>query len=140
MSNMVQTIPLAASAERTTSGSGTAQKVPLGKRIAVLFDATALDTAAGDKLDVYVDFSLDGDKWYNGCHFTQVVGTGLAVTEWAIFDPSNPATTTLNVTSDCASGVVRPSTFGCYIRERHVVTSADTPKFTYSVAAQVQKF
>jgi hypothetical protein len=133
-----ESIVLAASAARTANGNGTG--VFVGgerKRFIVVNAITASATAAGDTADIYVDFSLDGTTWYNAVHFTQQAGNGAARTEYAVLDPSDPGTSTIDVTTDAASGVVRPSLFGPYIRARWVLVDgggADT-SHTFSVIA-----
>ena len=135
-------LTLAASAARTADGTGTAV-TGLGwrKRYVVLLDITASATDAADTLDVYVDVSLDGSTWLNAIHFTQQAGDGAAAKEYAVLDPSSPGTATIAVTSDAASGAVRPSLFGPQMRARWVIADAGTPgdqSHTFSVVAYAQ--
>lgn len=133
-----ETITLAASAARTTGANGTAVFIGGERRRFIVVNAiTASAAVAGDVCNVYVDFSLDGTTWHNAVHFTQQAGNGAARTEYAVLDPSNPGTSTIAVTSDAASGAVRPALFGAYIRARWAVTDggAHGQSHTFSVIA-----
>lgn len=94
------------------------------KRAEVTLDVTAMEGVAGDVLDVYVDVEVSPSKWANAVHYTQVAGNGAAQTKLAILDPSNPGTAEINVTSDCAGGVVRPALWGLSMRVRHTLVDA----------------
>ena len=75
-----------------------------------ILDVTAAATAAGDTLDVYVDFSPDGVLWINAIHFTQVLGNGGAKREIAKINANTglaTPTAPLSVAADAASGAVR---------------------------------
>lgn len=128
MGHFPQAATLLASATRVTAGAnqlGTAVVNLAGvKRAEVTLDVTVMAGVAGDVLDVYVDFEVSPGKWANGVHFTQVAGNGAAQTKVAIFDPSNPGTSELNVTSDCAGGAVRPALWGLSMRARHTLVDA----------------
>jgi len=134
-----QAYTLFASAARTdlTDGNGDAVEVRAHDRIIVLLDVTASATEAGDTLDVYVDASIDGTTWYNVGRFVQQAGDGSAKKEVMILDPSNPGVDVFDVTSDCASGKVRPAGFGRYLRGRCVVTevTTDNASHTFSLVA-----
>jgi len=136
---MAQEVVLAASASRNTSLTATGVQLPgWWDRLIVVLDITVAVAAAGDKLDVYLDFSLDGNKWFNGCRFVQQVGNVAVKTEYAMFDPANPGAATIAATADCGAGVTRPSAFGRFARARWVVTDAGTAGFTFSVKAYTQ--
>jgi len=107
------------------------------RRLVVLLSITASAADAGDTLDVYVDVSLDGSNWLNAIHFTQQAGNGSAAKEWAVLDPSAPGTSVVAATSDAASGAVRPSLCGPYVRARWaIVDSGDGDQsHTFSVTA-----
>lgn len=129
MGHMPQAATLFASAERTTAvanQAGTAvTNISSAKRIVCLLDVTAMGGAAGDTLDVYVDLSPDqGTTWINAAHFTQVAGNGAAQKKVAILDPSNPGTSEIDVTSDAASGAVRPAVWGDQMRGRYTLVDA----------------
>lgn len=121
-----------------TNVAGTA-KVTQGERkwLMVLLNITAAATAAGDTLDVYVDFlGPDGATWINGGHFTQAIGTGGALKSWMVFNlNANPGTTDLLVTTDAASGVVRPYVNGSQVRTRWTTAQATAVSYTFSVTA-----
>ena len=133
-----EAITLSALSAKVATGDGTG--VFIGgerKRFIVINAITASATAAGDTADVYVDFSLDNVTWYNAVHFTQQAGNGAARTEYAVLDPSAPGAVTIDVTTDAASGVTRPSLFGPYMRARWVLVDGgggDT-SHTFSVIA-----
>jgi hypothetical protein len=133
-----ETITLAASAARTAGANGPAVYVGGEReRLLVLLNVTASLTDAADTLDVYIDWSLDNVTWFNGGHFAQQAGNGAAKKEYMIFDPSNPGTASILVTSDAAAGAVRPAAFGVYIRARWaIVDSGDANQsHTFSVVA-----
>lgn len=139
-SNLLQgeTITLAASAARTAGANGTAVNIAGERRRFVIVNAiTNSDTDAGDTLDVYVDFSLDGTTWYNAVHFTQQSGAGAARTEYAVLDPANPGTSVINVTTDAAAAAVRPALFGPYMRARWAIADSGdgNSSHTFSVIA-----
>lgn len=120
-----ESITLAASAARTASANGTAVYIG-GERRRFIFicSITASATDAGDTLDVYIDWSLDNSTFYNGGHFTQQAGNGAAAKMFMVFDPSNPGTSVIAVTSDAASGAVRPGLFGPYVRARWAIADS----------------
>lgn len=100
---------------------------------------TASATAAADVLDVYIDVSIDGGTtWLNAIHFTQQAGNGSAVTQVAILDPSNPGTATIAVTSDAASGAVRPAVWGDAVRGRYVLVNNTAVSHTFGLTAYGQ--
>ena len=109
-------------------------------RCVALLDVTATVTDATDYLDVYLDWSLDGVTYFNGVHFTQVAGNATAIKHFAVLDPANPGTATFNVTSDCTSGVTKPSLCGPFIRPRWTITEAGTVNaaFTFSITFYTQ--
>jgi len=123
-----ETFTLFASAARATAvanSAGTAVQFN-GERqkFALLLDHTASGAVAGDTLDVYVDFSFDNVTWFNAVHFTQLAGDAAANKEFAFLDSANPGTATISVTSNAASGAVRPAIFGAYIRGRYTLVDA----------------
>ncbi|MBM3187094.1 MAG: hypothetical protein FJZ90_00040 [Chloroflexi bacterium] len=136
-----ETITLAALAARTVVANAVGATANIGgerKRFIVVNRITASATDAGDTLDVYVDFSLDGAIWYNAIHFTQKAGNTPARTEFAVLDPSNPGVAVVDVTADAASGAVRPALFGVYMRARWTVVEfagAGAASHTFSVIA-----
>ena len=105
------------------------------RRFIVLLDITNKDTEVDDTLDVYIDCLVDGTTWVNAVHFTQALGTGAAAKEVAILDATNPGATVLAVTTDAASGVVRPGVFGSQMRARWTVVDpgAGAASFTFAV-------
>lgn len=141
---MAQEHVLAASASRTTTAgtNGDAVQLPaFWKRLIVVLDVTASGVDNGDTLSVYIDFSLNGSKWFNAARFATQAGDGAAKTEIAIFDPSTPAATTFAITSDCAAGVTKPYLFGKWARYRYVVVDGaggGVPAHVFSVKAYSQ--
>lgn len=105
-----------------------------------ILDVTAAATAAGDTLDVYVDFSPDGVLWVNAIHFTQVLGNGGAKREIAKINANTglaTPTAPLSVAADAASGAVRNISLFEWVRYRAVSVDATTDdgSFTYSLKA-----
>jgi hypothetical protein len=124
---MAQKVPLFASATRVTAvanSAGTSFNVERTSRALILLDLTATAGVAGDTLDVFVDVSLDGTKWLNAAHFTQLAGNAAAMSAYVILDPTTPGTAPIVTTSDAASGVVRPSAWGRFIRGRYTLVDA----------------
>jgi hypothetical protein len=132
---------LAASAVRTSGANGSAVGGLGGfRRFVFLLDITGSATEAGDTLDVYVDVSLDGTTWFNAVHFTQQAGNGAAGKQIAVLDPSAPGTAVVAVTSDAASGAVRPAMWGPYMRARWAIadTSTSNSSHTFSLVGYAQ--
>lgn len=133
-----ETITLKASGAVTaTAGTnGTAVFIG-GERTRYIFflDVTAAATDVDDTLDCYIDWSIDNVTYYNGAHFTQVLGNGGVKSFFVVFDPSNPGTAGIATTADAAVNTVRPSLFGPYVRTRYVVVNpgAGAASFTFSV-------
>lgn len=125
---------------KTTGTNGDAVLSGFWRRIILLLDITASQTDAGDTLDVYVDVSPDGTTWFNAVHFNQQAGNGSAVKRFAVLDPSNPGTSTIDVTTDASSGAVRPALFGAFIRARYVLvnTGTENAAHTFSVTGYGQ--
>lgn len=133
-----EAITLFAAAARTTPTAGTNGTAVFlaGERQRFIFilNVTAAATDAADTLDVYIDWSLDGTTYFNGGHFTQVIGTGGAVAYYMVFDPTTPGVADVDVTADQAVSTVVPSLFGPYVRGRYVLVDADADaSFTFSV-------
>jgi hypothetical protein len=133
-----EVITLFASAVRTaTAGvNGTAVAI-LGERRRYIFilDVTAAATEGTDTLDVYIDWSIDNVTYYNGGHFTQVLGNGGAVSFYMVFDPTTPGVADIDVTADQAASTVVPSLFGPYVRGRYVEVDGGgvASSFTFSL-------
>jgi hypothetical protein len=141
---MARSATLFASAARTAAvaNSPSTAVLDIGRasRVQVQLDVTAMGGVAGDVLDVFVDVSMDGSKWLNAAHFTQVAGNGAAKTEIVILDPSNPGTAAFNVTSDAAAGAVRPAAWGLTLRGRYTLVDAGAhgQSATFSLKALAQ--
>lgn len=140
---MADALTLFASATRATAvanSAGASVDVNRASRILVLLDLTATAGASGDTLDVYVDVSLDGSKWLNAAHFTQLAGNAAAMSAYAILDPTTPGAAPIVTTSDASSGVVRPSAWGAYIRGRYTLVDAGAhgQSVTFSLVALSQ--
>ena len=120
----------------TAGTNGTAVNVA-GERRRFIFilNVTAAATDADDTLDVYIDWSLDNVTFYNGGHFTQVLGNGGAKSFYAVFDASAGTTAGVAVTADQAVNTFVPTLFGPYVRTRYVVVNpgAGAASFTFSV-------
>jgi hypothetical protein len=133
-----EVITLIASAARTaTAGTNGTAVTILGERKRYIFilAVTAAATDVDDTLDAYIDWSVDGTTYYNGGHFTQVLGNGGAKSEYMVFDATTPGVATVAVAADQASGAVLPSLFGAYVRLRYVIVNAGAANasFTFSL-------
>lgn len=133
-----EVVTLFASANRTATAGTNGTAVYLGgERIVFLFllDVTLCDDDVDDTLDVYVDWSMDNVTYYNGIHYTQVLGNGAPIQFYAIVGPAAAGTAVINTTTDAAVSVVRPEVFGPYARGRYVLVDgggADAD-FTFSL-------
>lgn len=120
----------------TAGTNGTAVYVG-GERTRYIFilAVTAAATEVDDTLNVFIDWSIDGTTYYNGGHFTPVLGNGGAKSFYMVFDPTTPGTADIAVTTDAANSTVRPSLFGAYVRARWVEVDAGgvASSFTFSV-------
>jgi len=138
-----ETFTLAASAARTATAVTNGTAIYFGgerQRFIVFLDVTAAATDIDDTLDVYIDFSLDNVTFYNGGHYTQVLGNGGVKSFYMVFDPSAPGTAGIAVTSDAAVNTVRPALIGPYIRARWVIVNpgGGAASFTFSVLGFAQ--
>jgi hypothetical protein len=130
-------ITLFASAPRTVTAaagvSGDAFYVG-GERVGYAFylDVTAVATAAGDILDVYIEWSLDGTTWFNGASFPSVVGDDGVRSFYASF-VIRGEDETLNITDEAAAGDVRSHMLAPFVRGHYIVTQADAATFTFSL-------
>ena len=133
-----ETFTLAASAARGATAVTNGTAVYFGgerQRFIVFLNVTAAATDVTDTLDVYVDFSLDDVTFYNGGHFTQVLGDGGVKAFYMVFDPSNPGTAGIAVATDAAVNTVRPALIGPYVRARWVIVNpgGGAASFTFSI-------
>lgn len=127
----------ASSALGDTAGTnGTAVYIG-GERVVyiIILSVTAAATDAADTLDVYIDWSLDGTTFFNGGHFTQVLGNGGAKSYYMVFGPSTSGVADVDISSDQAVSTVVPSLFGPYMRARWVIVDGGggAELFTFSV-------
>jgi hypothetical protein len=108
----------------------------------VVVRITNCDTDAGDKLDVFIDLSMDGTRWVNVGAITQQDGDGAANVECMVFTPglADNVDATVVVTADCAETVLRPGFAGAFLRARAVITESgtDDETFTFGVKAYIQ--
>ncbi len=130
-------ILLASAARGATAGTNGAGQYIGGERRRYIFilSVSAAATDVTDTLDVYVDWSLDDSTYFNGGHFTQCLGNGGVKKYYMVFDPSAPGTSVIDMTSDAASGAVRPALFGPYVRTRWIIVDpgAGAASFTFAV-------
>ena len=105
------------------------------RRYIFILNVTAAATAAGDTLDVYIDWSMDDTTYFNGAHFTQVLGNGGAVAFYTVFDADGGVTADVDVTADQAANATVPSLFGPYVRSRYIIADGGghAESFTFSV-------
>ena len=132
---------LVASAARTTSSNAV---VPLGDdytRATYLLDVTATSSAAGDKLNVYVQRTPDeGTTWDDLLHFTEVLGTTGAVKHIAQWNGYDAVERELGTPQDAAmsAGVYQGGILGPQLRVKWVVTNGGgSHSFTFSVSAML---
>jgi hypothetical protein len=128
----------AAAARATAAANAVGTAVYLGgerRRFIFILNVTAAATDAADTLDVYVDWSLDGTTYFNGAHFTQVVGNGGAVAYYTVFDATTGLAADVAITADQAANTTSPALFGPYVRGRYtLVDSGDADQsFTFSL-------
>lgn len=121
-------------ARGATAGVSSATRFVGGERIGYIFflDVTAAATDVDDTLDVYIDWSLDDTRWFNGAHFTQVLGNGGAVSFYTTFVIQG-ADADVAVTADAAANVTRGTMLAPYIRGRYVIVDpgAGAASFTF---------
>jgi hypothetical protein len=105
------------------------------ERYIFILAVTAAATDVDDTLDCYIDWSIDNVTYYNGGHFTQVLGNGGVKAFYMVFDPTTPGATDIACSADLAVSTVLPSLFGAYVRTRYVVVNpgAGAASFTFSV-------
>ena len=109
------------------------------KQVELMLDVTNADADAADTLDVYVDASINGVKWVNICHFTQIIGTDAAKTIVAII-PTIGAAVMTDVTADLVAGNMR-NFIGSWLRSRATRVEGaggGVMSFTYSLKACVK--
>jgi len=133
-----ETFTLAASAARTATAGTNGTELYFGgerQRFIVLLNVTAAATDVDDTLDVYIDWSLDNVTYFNGGHFTQVLGNGGVKAFYMVFDPSNPGTAGIAIATDAAVNTVRPALIGPYCRARWVIVNpgGGAASFTFSI-------
>ncbi|OGF05200.1 MAG: hypothetical protein A2W00_04440 [Candidatus Eisenbacteria bacterium RBG_16_71_46] len=137
--------------ETTVTASGTVNGTAITglgayRQAQIALIVTDADTDVGDTLDVYVDTSFDGGStWLNVVHFPQILGNGADSQKYsATLDPAGAAgTSTVDFTSDCNAGVVRPSIFGDQVRVRYIVAKDGDPvedqSFTFAVLGEFKR-
>ena len=106
----------------------------------VVLRTTNHDTAGADKLDTYIDLSMDGVKWVNVASFTQCDGDDGPWVELVTLIPglADNVDAIIVATADLAETVVFPGFAGGFLRARFVVTDDTTPLFTASLKAYVK--
>jgi hypothetical protein len=103
---------------------------------------TAAATEAGDTLDVFVDLSLDTVTWFNGIHFTQMLGNGGAKTFVASICFPTAGVANIDVTSDAAAAATR-NLWAPHVRIGWNNTDANANTnaiFSFSVSAYLQGY
>ena len=130
-------ITLFASAARLVTAGVNGDTVYVGgERIGYIFylDVTAAATVAGDILDVFIDWSLNGTRWFNGARFTRVLGNGGAVSFYTSFVVQGE-TADVALTANAAINTTRGTMLAPYVRGRYIVTQAgaDVASFTFSL-------
>jgi len=130
-------ITLFASAARGVADSGnSATHYVGGERIGYIFylDVTAAATDNTDTLDVFIDWSLNGTRWFNGAHFTQALGNGGAVSFYTSFVVQG-VDNDVALTANAAAGDTRGTMLAPYVRGRFAVVDpgAGAASFTFSL-------
>jgi len=100
----------------------------------VVFDLTAAASETGDKLDAYVQTTLDGTNWVDVIHFTQCAGDGGAKRYFAKVGAPTAETMFENAAALGAAAV--RNFLGEVWRTRHVITDVATTSncsFTYTI-------
>ncbi len=133
-----EAITLFAAAARSTAAvneAGTAVYIGGERdRFVFILNVTAATDAAADTLDVFIDWSLDNTTWFNGAHFTQVLGNGGAVAYYTVFDARTGTTADVAVSADQAVSTTVPTLFGPYVRGRYtLVADGVAHSFTFSL-------
>ena len=131
-----EAIVLLASAVRgaTAGTNGTPVDIPTRLAFGILLTFTNKATDVTDTCDVYVDM-LIGSTWVNAIHFTQALGNAAdASAQYALLLPSEDFVT-LDVSTNAASGVVRPNVIGSQMRARWVIVDpgAGVASFTFGI-------
>lgn len=123
--------------EGTTVDGGAIANTDVYSEALFVLTVTDLDTDATDKLDVYIDISLDnGISWINAVHFGQFDGTGADEKQLAALKIPDPGLIPTDVKVDAGAGAIRSIGLGTMIRYRGVVAQGAGPAtFTYSVQA-----
>ena len=134
-----EALTLAASVARGVAASGNGTAFDIDGRVAmgILLKFTDKQADGTDTCDVFIDLLL-GAIWVNAIHFTQAFGNGTdAASEYALILPTSGLTTPTVVTSDAASGVVRPEVVGSQIRARWAIVDGGgaVASFTFGVTA-----
>lgn len=103
------TTPGTTTARGAAASTGVAYPNLLAKFDVATFmvNLTSAATEAGDTLDVFIDLSLDLVTWFNGIHFTQMVGNGGAKIFVAQLTHPTAAVADINVTTDAAANAAR---------------------------------
>jgi hypothetical protein len=94
-------------------------------------DVTAAAAGSGDRLDVYVQTTIDGSLWFDVAHNTQHTGLS-GVKRYLSKISANLAEAEFQAAGTLAGGAVR-NILGNQYRVRWVVTDGGGPSFTFSV-------
>jgi hypothetical protein len=118
---------------------GSPIRLPLGgwQQLHAYLIVTAAAAAAGDKLDLYIDSSMDdGASWFNVIHFAQIIGTA-SVPYQALAATNVTAATYANVTNDISAGATPGAWSGDHLRLRATLVNAGGAMFTFGVYGEV---
>lgn len=128
-------VTLLASGTVIATSTGTAAVALPRPDNAVVFvlDVTAGGTDATDAIDVFVQTTLDGTNWFDIVAFTQIVGNAPTKTHVGKVC-ANSAQTMYATSTGLSAGNVR-HLLGDRYRVRYVITSGNSPTFTFSVTA-----
>lgn len=132
-------VTVLASTVATAQGTGSTAVPIYGIKSDVQFSliCTAAATAAGDKIDVYVQALVAGTPasgtWVDVVHFTQLLGNGGAKNIIAHIN-AGQAEAMFDTSSALSAGSIR-NIIGDFWRVRWDITTASAPSFTFSVVA-----
>jgi hypothetical protein len=117
----------------TASANGGAFNCGTFEAMTIVLEVSDAATEVGDTLDVFIDFSLDNAVWYNGGHFAQKPGNGPDSKHLMQFGHSSPGNSTIEISSDCGPGSVRPASMGNFMRVRCVVVDDGATNASFAV-------
>ena len=139
MSSSLLTL-LSGSAARTGSGVSATFELPpsLLKAIVVLLNVTAGGASSADKLDVFLQDSIDSSTWNDLMRFTQVLGDDPVKKFIAYLSFLGVNAAPMGAPTDGSmSAGVRLGPVANHLRVKYVITNTGAQTFTFGVAANL---